>query len=162
MRRQGSWGQEVRQGTTSQRCVYAVRAGFPGLCSVNFYYASPFISTNFNYFIHISQATSWYQNLCVLIALESKGKIKGGSLNGRGRKGERCQTNSKFMVCQMLFFHFLSLQNTHVPWQDCKSSSNDNAIVCILWILFQSQNTSFHWWLQERGMLIIPTEKDFF
>lgn len=33
------------QGTTSQRCLYSVKAGFPGLRSMNFYHASLFIST---------------------------------------------------------------------------------------------------------------------
>lgn len=115
MRRQGSWGWEVRQGTTSQRCVYAVRADFPGLCSMDFYYAFPFISTNFNHFIHISQATFWCQNLCVPIALESKGKIQRWSLNGRGRKGERCQTNSTLMFSQMFFSLFVTSKTHTFP-----------------------------------------------
>lgn len=159
MRRQGSRGWEVRQGTTSQRCVYAVRADFPGLCSMDFYYASPFISTNFNHFIHISQATFWCQNLCVPIALESKGKIQRWKSQWERKKRWKVPNQLNAYVQSNVFFTFCHFKNTHVPWQDWKSSSKDNAIVRRLWILFQSQNASS---TGSGGVLIIPAEKDFF
>lgn len=115
MRRQGSWGREVRQGTTSQRCVYAVRADFPGLCSMNLYYAYPFISTNFNHCIHISQATSWCQNLCMPIALESKGKIQRWKSQWERKKRWKVPNQLKAYVQSNVFFTFCHFKTHTFP-----------------------------------------------
>lgn len=143
--RQGSWGWEVRQGITSQRCVCAVRAGFPGLSSMNFYYASSFISTQLQS-LHLYYASnfllsklvyadrSWIkrQNSKVKVSMGEEEKVKGAKPTH-----SFCSVKCFFLT----FCHF----KTHTFPAELKISTNDNVIVHRLWILLRSQNASFHW-----------------
>lgn len=80
---------------------------------------------DFNHFTQIRQTTPWCWNRCVLIALESKGKIQRVEVSTGEEEKEKGTKPTRSFCSVKRFCPFSSLQNTYVPWQNWKPSSND-------------------------------------
>lgn len=116
------------QGTTSQRCLYSVKAGFPGLCSMNFYNASLLISTQLQS-LHSYQANNFLMSkisvCCWLSSREAKFKEWEFHWERKNKRKAPNQLKASIQSNPTPFCHFSSFQNPTFQ-TELKPSSNSS------------------------------------